>query len=232
MDYQRIYDTLIERGKNRMLNEYTEKHHILPKCLGGTDDDSNLVELTPEEHYLCHQLLVKIHPNNAKLLNAALFMTANGMGKRSNKVYGWLKRKYSEYMRGPSNPQKVNPRCGDRHHYYGKTRPPSDEWLTTSGRKILSDKMQGDKNPCANIKPWNHPRATDYSKSVWKKADVLFELWETNNKPSYSKLYYLDNGKCYTNESAVIGPYMNIVKYFRSGWVPKKDEEWKKQCLI
>lgn len=227
MDYQRIYDILVTRGKNRVLAEYAESHHILPRCLGGTDDPDNLVNLTPEEHYLCHQLLVKIHPNNAKLLNAAMFMTANGMGRRSNKVYGWLKRRYSEYMRGPNNPQKVNPRCGDRHHYYGKTRPSSEEWLTQNGRKILSDKMQGDKNPCAKIKPWNHPRATDYSKSVWKNADVLYKLWVTNSKPSYSKLYSLMNGKCYTNETAVIGPYMNIVKYFRTGWVPNNDNEWK-----
>ena len=27
--------------------------------MGGTDDEENLVELTPEEHYVAHQLLVK-----------------------------------------------------------------------------------------------------------------------------------------------------------------------------
>ena len=41
------------------------------------------------------------------------------------------------------------------------------------------------------------------------------------------KLYTLVNNKCYTNESKVIGPYMNMVKYFRNGWIPNNDTEWK-----
>lgn len=228
MNYQQIYNSLIERGKNRMLTEYTEKHHIIPRCMGGTDAPANLVELTPEEHYLCHQLLVKMHPDNTKLINAALFMTANGMGRRSNKVYGWLKRRYSEYMKGPNNPQKINPRIGERHHYFGKTRPPSDEWLTQNGRKILSESKKGKNNPNSGIKPWNHPRATEYTKSVWANADHIKIIWEDNNKPSYCKLYSLVNGKSYSRDWEAIGPYMNLVKYFRNGWDPKQDSDWIK----
>jgi hypothetical protein len=33
------------------------KHHIIPKHLGGTDDPSNLVELTVEEHAEAHRIL-------------------------------------------------------------------------------------------------------------------------------------------------------------------------------
>jgi hypothetical protein len=226
MNYQQIYDNLINRGKTRVLTEYKESHHIVPRCLGGTDESHNLVELTPEEHYTCHQLLVKIYPDNNKILNAAMFMTANGMGRRSNKVYGWLKRRYSEYMKGPNNPQKLNPRSGDRHHYFGKGRPPSSEWLTTTGRKILTDKMIGDKNPCAGVKPWNHPRATAYTKGVWAKANEIRVIWEENNKPSYCKLYSLVNGKAVGKDWEAIGPYMNLVKYFRNGWIPTQDTEW------
>ena len=46
---------------------YVERHHILPKCVGGGDESENLVPLTPEEHYLAHQLLVKMHPDNHRL---------------------------------------------------------------------------------------------------------------------------------------------------------------------
>jgi hypothetical protein len=224
MDYQKIYDNLVRRGQSRILEGYSEKHHIVPRCLGGTDEATNLVSLTPEEHYLCHLLLVKIYPNNIRLVRAAMFMvSANKDQKRNNKAYGWLKRQYSEYMKGPNNPQKLNPRSGERHHTFNRK---IEFNFTEEGRKVLSDKMLGDKNPVAGVKPWNHPRATDYSKSVWKKADVLYNLWISNNKPSYSKLYYLDNGRCYTNESKVIGPYMNMVKYFRNGWIPTEDTEW------
>lgn len=226
MDYQRIYNNIVRRGQNRILEGYSEKHHIVPRCIGGTDDANNLVSLTPEEHYICHLLLVKIHPNNIRLVKAAMFMvSSNNNVKRTNKAYGWLKRQYSEYMRGPNNPQKLNPRKGERHHTFNRKIKFN---FTEEGRKVLSDKMIGDKNPIAGIKPWNHPRATDYSKSVWKQADKIYQVWIENNTPSYCKLYTLVNDKCYTNDTKVIGPYMNMVKYFRKGWIPEQDTEWKK----
>jgi len=82
MNYQKIYDALILRAQTRTLpkDTYTERHHIVPKCMGGTNDLSNLVRLTAEEHYVCHQLLMKIFPNNRKLIFAAtaMSMASNG----------------------------------------------------------------------------------------------------------------------------------------------------------
>ena len=49
MDYQKHYDLLCERAKTRELNCYTESHHVIPRCMGGTNDPDNLVDLTPEE---------------------------------------------------------------------------------------------------------------------------------------------------------------------------------------
>ena len=68
MNYKKHYDLLIERSKTRVLEGYVEKHHIIPKCLGGTDDKGNLAILTPEEHFLAHQLLIKIYPNSPPLI--------------------------------------------------------------------------------------------------------------------------------------------------------------------
>ena len=70
MNYQRIYDQIIDRAKERELQGYKEKHHIVPKCLGGSDDSSNLAELTAREHFVCHHLLTKIHPGNNKIFFA------------------------------------------------------------------------------------------------------------------------------------------------------------------
>jgi hypothetical protein len=95
MDYSKHYNLLIEKAKHRNLTEYYETHHIIPKCIGGSDDNINLVKLTPEEHYVAHQLLAKIHANNPKLIMAAMMMCAN---RKGNKVYGWLKRKHSKVM--------------------------------------------------------------------------------------------------------------------------------------
>lgn len=95
MNYKLIYDKLIEKAKTRLLlNEYVESHHIIPKCIGGTNNTENLVDLKPEEHYVCHQLLVKIYPNNRSLLYAATMMCSKSpSNKRNNKLYGWLRRK-------------------------------------------------------------------------------------------------------------------------------------------
>jgi len=71
MNYYKIYQSLVERGKNRSLGEaYKETHHIIPRCMGGSDDKDNLVDLTPEEHFLVHQLLVKIYPKEYGLVKA------------------------------------------------------------------------------------------------------------------------------------------------------------------
>jgi hypothetical protein len=97
MDYQKIYNSIINRGLSRASFEgYNEVHHIIPKCLGGSNTEDNLVSLTPEEHYVCHQLLLKLYPNNRKLIYAARMMCVScPNSKRSNKLYGWIKRRNS-----------------------------------------------------------------------------------------------------------------------------------------
>lgn len=99
MNYLKHYNLLINRAKTRLLspNEHPEIHHILPRCMGGTDDKNNLVTLTTEEHYLAHQLLIKIYPGNHKIIKACQMMTNNGkIVARNNKMYGWIRRKYYE----------------------------------------------------------------------------------------------------------------------------------------
>lgn len=82
MDYKKIYDKLIERGRTRGLDKskldyYTEKHHAVPKCMGGSNDNSNLVLLTAREHYICHLILAILHPEIHGLSCAVFFMTNN-----------------------------------------------------------------------------------------------------------------------------------------------------------
>lgn len=95
MNYKKHYNLLIERAKNRQIEGYKENHHIIPKCMGGSDDKDNLVALTPEEHYIAHQLLVKIYPKNNALVKAANMMIPN---RPSNKLYGWIRKRMSSVM--------------------------------------------------------------------------------------------------------------------------------------
>ena len=67
--YQKTYDSLIEKRKKFPLTKdkndpnyiYCETHHILPKCLGGSNDEANLVNFTAREHFIAHKLLFKIY---------------------------------------------------------------------------------------------------------------------------------------------------------------------------
>ena len=44
MNYARIYNQLIERAKARTRPEgYVERHHVTPRCMGGSDESGNLV---------------------------------------------------------------------------------------------------------------------------------------------------------------------------------------------
>lgn len=102
MNYKAIYKRLMVRGKRRDKPLVAERHHIKPKCLNGSDHKVNLVYLTPEEHYLAHQLLVKLHPDNKDILWAAFAMTGLGRGnkRQGNKLYGWLRRRFIERQTG------------------------------------------------------------------------------------------------------------------------------------
>lgn len=126
MNYQKIYNDIIARGKRTIIHGYFERHHIVPKCLGGSNDCTNIVELTPEEHYVCHQLLVKIYPASQELLCAAMFMAGESKlnSRPTNKMYGWLKKRLSEARSGSGNPM------------YGKKHTPeSIEKIREAGRK-------------------------------------------------------------------------------------------------
>lgn len=102
MNYKAIYDNLIKRASGRVIDHsiYYETHHIMPKCLGGSDDVINLVKLTAREHYIAHLCLIKIYPGNAKLVKAAVMMCCNSKTtKRSgNRIYEWLRKKHSVAM--------------------------------------------------------------------------------------------------------------------------------------
>ena len=59
MNHRAVYDALIARAAGRVLTEYCEGHHIIPRSLGGNNAKSNIVKLTYREHFLAHWLLIK-----------------------------------------------------------------------------------------------------------------------------------------------------------------------------
>ena len=106
MDYTRIHDAIIDRARTRKLSGYVEKHHITPRSLGGTNHKGNLVVLTAEEHYVIHQLLVKMHPTSVALAQAANLMART---TKNRKAFGWLRKRLSTLSKGRPAHNKGKP---------------------------------------------------------------------------------------------------------------------------
>lgn len=144
MDYKKHYENLINNRKklNRSKsNGFYEWHHIQPKCIGGTDEDSNLVLLTPKEHYIAHLLLIPLYDGRekAKLTYAFLMMCAcnqNQTRKISSKQYESAKKMVS------------NNCSGINASFYGKK-------LSEDAKKKLSERMKGENNPSKKYGAWN-----------------------------------------------------------------------------
>lgn len=104
MDYQKIYNNIIENARlenrNKGISEYYESHHIIPRCMGGNNNKSNLILLTAKEHFIAHRLLTLIYPDNNKLVRAlwAMSMMKNNIQIRhiiSSRTYENLKIEYA-----------------------------------------------------------------------------------------------------------------------------------------
>lgn len=69
MDYDKHYQNLITKHGlvSKPLTGYFERHHVLPKCLGGKDTFDNLVYLSARCHLLAHWLLMKAIPEEKGL---------------------------------------------------------------------------------------------------------------------------------------------------------------------
>lgn len=119
MNYQKIYDSLVEKAKVRGLDKskhkgYFEIHHIRPLCLGGNDDDTNLVMFTARQHYIAHLLLWKIYPNNGDLALAAHMMSGKNTKLCNSKMYDRLKKDRSQAMSKENSP-KFKDLTGNRY---------------------------------------------------------------------------------------------------------------------
>lgn len=106
--YTKTYYDIISNAQNRLLEGYCETHHIVPRCLGGTDEPPNLVKLTSREHYICHALLVRMVESRNhlyKMMSAFNMMHVDAKGNRyTSRLYEYNKHRYyklkSEIQKG------------------------------------------------------------------------------------------------------------------------------------
>jgi hypothetical protein len=110
MDYRKIYNKIVERGKSRTMVGYYEKHHIIPKCVGGKDVKDNIVNLTSREHFICHWLLHNMFPDNVKLSRAFTMMCLVKSNNQyrytpSSRIIEYSKLEHSRNNSGENNPR-------------------------------------------------------------------------------------------------------------------------------
>jgi hypothetical protein len=132
MNYKLIYDAIINNAKSfnrkRSKTFYFEKHHIIPTCIGGDDKETNKVLLTAKEHFVCHHLLTKLHPNDKSLHSAfwlmCIYTSANQQRvKATSLTFAIAKQKISEIARERRIEfNKNNPRSGSKNGMFGTHR--------------------------------------------------------------------------------------------------------------
>lgn len=81
--YQEFIDEILStRGRFACGEEYHERHHIVPRCMGGEDEPNNLIDLYGREHFVAHKLLAEENPDNIKLVYAWWMMSTIRAGKQ------------------------------------------------------------------------------------------------------------------------------------------------------
>ncbi len=99
--YTNWYKSIITKAQSRVTDSYTEKHHIIPRSLGGTNEPKNLVKLTAREHFICHWLLMKMVTGNKreKMVYAFRMMRVTSKDHNGNRYYTKLTSRIFEKYR-------------------------------------------------------------------------------------------------------------------------------------
>lgn len=143
--YTRVYYNIIDKARVTSISTYTEKHHIIPRSLGGSDTKENLVALTARQHFVCHLLLTKMTTGIAKrkMLSSVFYLTGKGKADRNNRIksshlYENLRKQLSKFV----SEQKQ-----------GCTQPPRSD----IAKQRYSESKTGKNNPNYKgnyITPW------------------------------------------------------------------------------
>jgi hypothetical protein len=152
--------------KTRILPKsvYAERHHIIPRCLGGTDDADNIVRLLTKEHFIAHLLLARIHSgkDGMRMVHALRRMLTGNQSHRyipNSRTYQTIRTLSMEKCSGENNPMWG--KTGENHPSYGK----HEQIYTEEFRKKVGEKSKGRvwteeqraKRKAAQIAYWADP---------------------------------------------------------------------------
>lgn len=253
MNYQKIYDALVEKAKPRGLDkskyeDYFEIHHIVPRSLGGSNKKDNLVMFTAREHFVAHMLLWRANPNDISLMRAAHMMSTrwvSGMRGGSqkaihSKTYAKLRQEYAE---------AVSVQCsGEGNPFFGKVHSEKTREKMKAARlkSLANQALNGTKTVRVSrkrsvfksdhkiksvpkyvpdyIPTLNRKMSTDDDRFLWASAQAIKDFWAMSGNPG-GKL--LSSMVCAVSGYEVSQPKMKtLVARFEGGWEPCSDSSW------
>ena len=191
MNYKRIYDQLCSRSQSRIWTKFNyEKHHIIPKSMGGSDRKSNIAILTPREHALAHLLLVRFltGKHKAKMVFALKTMISYRNKHRdqlTTRQYEALRKSFqtqsqtSEYYAWRSEITKSSWTPERRAKQAEITR---QQWITGPKRESYASDEYRTKKSQQMKQRWQDP---EYQKQV---SEWVTNQWQDpSKKPSRKK---------------------------------------------
>ena len=136
--YTKWYLNIVAQAQMREVSGYVERHHIIPRSLGGTNDKSNIVRLTAREHFVCHRLLTKmtIGEHRKKMIHAVWMFTRSSSNQSrigiNSRTYETIRTEVSvmlsETRKGTFNVGRVaSAEENQRKSISLKGKPKSDE---------------------------------------------------------------------------------------------------------
>lgn len=149
-----IENILSIRGRNGCGDEYHEVHHITPKCLGGSNDKDNLIDLFAEEHFTAHKLLALENPDNDALQRAFGAMAHVCKGGRKYNVseedYAYIRHQNAKRLKQQWEDLEYRQNMVDMMTELWKDsefrEKATSSWKNDDRRKQQSDLMKGLNN--------------------------------------------------------------------------------------
>lgn len=122
MTYQGFINNILQtRGRFMDNDEYHERHHIVPRCKNGTDNQENLIDLFAREHFIAHKLLAEENTNDDQLVHAYVLMAFVKDNKQKRyeltpEEYEEARTMHSKRFSGGKNPsaKRVIRLCDDK----------------------------------------------------------------------------------------------------------------------
>ena len=183
--YTRLYYMIIERAKSRTIFGYTEKHHIIPKSLGGTNDADNLVHLTAKEHYICHMLLVRMTEGEERTkMRYAVYRFANRNPNQKERIkitgrrYQYLREQLSLANKERPGPNRGKVMSKEQKQKISQTlkgvkrKPRTKEHSAKLGQYTRTDEHRKSISEMRKAQTGLHKRSeeTKSKMSAWQKG--------------------------------------------------------------